>query len=93
MVEPTVGQEPPSVGREALRCASSDVVTEYLAGRWPELVPSRLLELRAFLLNELLDRCPGFSTREYRVALTTRLVTRGIVLQVRRALIGSGAIR
>jgi hypothetical protein len=72
-----------------LKTVTSDVVAEYLAGRWPELNGASGAELRALLLEELLSRCPGFSTREYRVALTVRLVTRGVIQKVRHALAGS----
>jgi hypothetical protein len=72
-----------------LRSVTLEVVAEYLAGRWPGLNNARGAELRALLLEELLSRCPGFSTREYRVALTVRLVARGVVQKVRHALAGS----
>lgn len=62
---------PVSLGR-----ACTDVVAEYRGGRWPQIASAPAPELRAFLLNELLTRCPGFSTREYRIALTKRLVVR-----------------
>jgi hypothetical protein len=57
--------------------ACTDVIAEYRSGRWPQIIAVPAPELRAFLLNELLARCPGFSTREYRIALTKRLVVRG----------------
>jgi len=69
----------PSPPMASLRDACADVVAEYLGGRWPQLRGSLRPELRAFLLNELLTRCPGFSTREYRIALTKRLVVRGLL--------------
>jgi hypothetical protein len=67
-------RQPVSLGR-----ACTDVVAEYRSGRWPQISAVPAPELRAFLLNELLARCPGFSTREYRIALTKRLVVRGLV--------------
>lgn len=63
----------------SLRGACAEVVAEYLDGRWPELTGLGRLELRAFFLNELLTRCPGFSTREYRIVLTKRLAVRGLL--------------
>jgi len=71
--------------KASLRSACSDVVTEYLDGRWPELDGKSWPELCAFFLNELLARCPGLSTREYRFALMTRLAVRGLVPKPRRA--------
>jgi hypothetical protein len=77
------------LGRAVLRSVTSDVVAEYLAGKWPGLNNARGSQLRALLLEELLSRCPGFSTREYRVALTVRLVARGVMRKVRHARGGS----
>ena len=81
-----IGPEPPHTGKAELRRASSQVVSEYLAGCYPALVPCDSEAVRTLLLNELLVRCPGFSTREYRLALTARLVTREVVPQMRNAL-------
>jgi hypothetical protein len=75
--------------RLVLRRVTSDVVAEYLRGTTSGLAGTDWAELRARLLVELLSRCPGFSTREYRVALTTRLAARGIMLKVRHALASS----
>jgi nitrite reductase (NADH) small subunit len=78
--------------KAALRRTCSDVVGEYLAGRWPELDSRTWQELCSFLLEELLARCPGLSTREYRVALMTRLSMRGILSKPRpRAALRAGA--
>lgn len=80
--EPLGDTSEPSVNiTHSLREASREVVAEYLGGRWPEVYGSSWGELRAFLLNELLRRCPGFSTREYRTALMTRLVVRTLTLK------------
>lgn len=76
-------------GKAVLKRVTSEVVAEYLAGRRPRLSNAHGAELRALLLEELLSRCPGFSTREYRVALTVRLAARGVVQKVRHALAGS----
>ena len=70
--------------KASLRSACSDVVSEYLDGRWPEVDGKSWPELCAFFLDELLTRCPGLSTREYRVALMTRLAVRGLVCKPRR---------
>lgn len=76
--EPAVPRTPTLTTKAGLRSTCSEVVAEYLAGRWPELDGKSWPELCAFLLEELLARCPGLSTREYRVALKTRLSMRGL---------------
>jgi len=53
--------------------AAREVVASHLAGTWPELKGRPWLEVRSFLLCELLRRHPGFSTREYRRALSACL--------------------
>jgi nitrite reductase (NADH) small subunit len=80
---PTLPSAQGTSTKAALRRTCSDVVGEYLAGRWPELDSRTWQELCAFLLEELLARCPGLSTREYRVALMTRLSMRGILSKPR----------
>lgn len=50
--------------------ATRQLVASHLAGTWPELEGRPWLEVRSFLLSELLRRHPGFSTREYRRALS-----------------------
>ena len=76
---------PPLSTKATLKSTCSEVVAEYLAGRWPELDGKPWPERCAFLLEELLARCPGLSTREYRVALKTRLSVRGLVPKPRSA--------
>lgn len=71
--------------KASLKSTCSEVVAEYLGGRWPELDGKPWAELCAFLLEELLARCPGLSTREYRVALKTRLSVRGLLPKPRSA--------
>ena len=69
--------------RANLTKASSQVVAEFIAGRWLELDAKSWGEIRNFLLTELLERCPGFSTRQYRLALNTCLAARNHILKTR----------
>jgi hypothetical protein len=73
-----VGRESPVEGHAPLAAlglgeATQQLVDGLIAGAWPELQGQPWLEVRNFLLSELLRRCPGFSTREYRRALSTQL--------------------
>lgn len=67
----------PSETKAGLRDAGRMVVVEYRSRKWPELYASGWPEAREFLLVELLTRCPGFSTREYRIALNAPFLIRG----------------
>lgn len=58
--------------------AAREVVASHLAGTWPELKGRPWLEVRSFLLCELLRRHPGFSTREYRRALSACLSSQAV---------------
>ncbi len=60
-------------GPFSLGQATRQIFTSHLACTWSELNGRPWLEVRNFLLDELLRRCPGFSTREYRQALNTCL--------------------
>ena len=64
--------------------ASGQIIDDFIAGRWRDLIGRPRSEVRRFLLGELLQRCAGFSTREYRVALDTALSVRNHALNVRR---------
>lgn len=73
-----VGRESPAAGQAPLGSvglveATQQLVGGLIAGEWPDLNGQSWLEVRSFLLSELLRRCPGLSTREYRRALSTHL--------------------
>lgn len=67
-----------------LREASGQVVEDFIAGRWGDLIGRPMSEVRVFLLSELLGRCTSFSTRDYRAALNTALSLRNHALRVRQ---------
>jgi len=64
----------------SLRRATTQLVAEYQLGVWPELLAKTPKEAEAALLVRLLERCPGHSTREYRVALRRALQAAGHTL-------------
>jgi plastocyanin domain-containing protein len=64
------------VPTESLDALSQQVANEYLAGQWEHVAGKPWKEVRTFLLDELLERCPGFSTRDYRIALNKSLAGR-----------------
>lgn len=66
-----------SLPTPALLEACSGVVRDYGRGKWRELSPAARATIRASLLSILLERCPGFSTREYRAALNACLPLQG----------------
>lgn len=77
--EPTRAQ-PSRVGstKTSLRLLATELVNDYLRGRLGGPVDESLgPEARTFLLECLLARCPGFSTRDYRTALGSGLSARG----------------
>lgn len=65
-----------STSASTLREAGADVTREYRAGKWPQLEGQSRSNVREFLLEQLLERCPGYSTRDYRRALNGSLTAR-----------------
>jgi hypothetical protein len=59
-----------------LRVVAGEVVSEYLSTRPAEPGHELSSETRTELLERLLARCPGFSTRDYRAALTAAFAGR-----------------
>ena len=59
-----------------LRVIASEIVNEYLSTQAIEPGTELGAETRTELLEQLLARCPGFSTRDYRTALTAALAGR-----------------
>jgi hypothetical protein len=49
--------------------AAYSVADQYRSGRWPELEHLEWDYIWAFLLEELKKRCPGYSDKEYGMAL------------------------
>jgi hypothetical protein len=66
-----------SLPTPALIEVCSAVVRDYRIGKWRELSAAARATIRASLLGILLERCPGFSTREYRAALNACLLLQG----------------
>jgi hypothetical protein len=63
-----------STTKTELRLVAGELVSDYLLGKLGEEVDETFGPLaRTLLLERLLARCPGFSTREYRSALTAGL--------------------
>ena len=56
-----------------LRGVAAELVNEYLLGKLGEVDETFGPFARTLLLERLLARCPGFSTREYRSALNVGL--------------------
>jgi hypothetical protein len=56
-----------------LRIVAAEVVSDYLLGGLGEVDDSFGPAARTLLLERLLARCPGFSTRDYRSALSVGL--------------------
>lgn len=67
-----------SLPPRSLQLICSQLVEDLDAGRWPELRAAPPTEIRAALLGVLLERCPGFSTREYRSALKSCFSRRSV---------------
>lgn len=63
-----------------LRLVAGEVVSEFLSAQQGELGPELGAETRTELLERLLARCPGFSTRDYRTALAAAFAGRLRVL-------------
>lgn len=49
--------------------AAYEVADQYRSGQWPRLRNKEWGHIWAFLLEELERRCPGYSVREYGIAL------------------------
>jgi hypothetical protein len=76
-VEPETRASRSSATKTELREVAGEVVGDYLATRSGEADGRELdPEVRNVLLDRLLARCPGFSTRDYRAALTAALAGR-----------------
>ena len=76
-----------SVTKSELRNIASELVSDYLLGKLSDAVDEGFgPETRMMLLELLLARCPGFSTRDYRSALNVGLSAkaRGIEAGERR---------
>lgn len=83
MIDPVAGKRRRRPSSADLERAGREVVRDYLAGQWAHLDGAEWAATRTFLLNELLERCPGHSTRDYRVALDVSLVRRRSMLKLR----------
>lgn len=59
-----------------LRTSAIELVSDYLLGRFGEVDETFGPDARTLLLERLLARCPGFSTRDYRSALGSGLSAR-----------------
>ena len=68
----------------SLRATSVQVVDDFILQRPRKLIGRPRQEVRGFLLSQLLERCEGFSTREYRSALNVALSLRSHALKWRR---------
>ncbi len=66
-----------SVTKSELRNIASELVSDYLLGKLSDVVDELWSEARMLLLEQLLARCPGFSTRDYRSALNVGLSAKG----------------
>jgi len=67
-----------SVTKTELRNVASELVSDYLLGKLSGAVDESFgPEARMLLLEMLLARCPGFSTRDYRSALNVGLSAKG----------------
>jgi hypothetical protein len=67
-----------SITKSELRNIASELVSDYLLGRLSDVVDESFgAEARMLLLEQLLARCPGFSTRDYRSALNVGLSAKG----------------
>ncbi len=67
-----------SVTKSELRNVASELVSDYLLGKLSDAVDEGFgPEARMLLLEQLLARCPGFSTRDYRAALNVGLSAKG----------------
>ena len=65
-----------SATKTELRLVACELVSDYLLGKLGEVDETFGPFARTSLLERLLARCPGFSTREYRSALTAGLPSR-----------------
>jgi hypothetical protein len=59
-----------------LRAVAGEIVNDYLSTQTTEPGHELSSETRTELLERLLARCPGFSTRDYRAALTAAFAGR-----------------
>jgi hypothetical protein len=79
-VTPASSIEPRAIRSSAtkteLRVIANEVVNEYLSAHPTEPGQELSSETRTELLERLLARCPGFSTRDYRAALTAAFAGR-----------------
>lgn len=75
-----------STTKTELRLVAGELVSDYLLGKFGEVDETFSPFARTLLLERLLARCPGFSTRDYRSALTAGLTgrTRGQLAATRR---------
>jgi hypothetical protein len=62
-----------STTKTELRLVAEELVSDYLLGKLGEVDETFGPIARTLLLERLLARCPGFSTRDYRSALTAML--------------------
>ena len=63
---------------------AAQVVLDVIHGRWESLMDKPWAEVRCFLQEELLQRCPGYSTRDYRTAISRALAVGAHARALRR---------